>query len=89
MKSILICTNHRANPSLPSCGARGAETLKQQLSDAVSASGLTLGVKEIQCLGECDAGPNLRLIPGGPSFHHVDVNSIPKILKVAKSFLKD
>lgn len=89
MKSILICTNHRANPNLPSCGARGAEGLKQQLSDAVAASGLTLGVKEIQCLGECDIGPNLRLIPGGQSFHHVDTSSIPSVLRAAKSFLKD
>ncbi len=89
MKSILICTNHRANPNQPSCGARGAANIKHKLSDAVSKLGLALEVKEIQCLGECDEGPNLRLIPGGPSFHHVDVNSIPKILKVAKSFLKD
>jgi NADH:ubiquinone oxidoreductase subunit E len=89
MKSILICTNHRANPNQPSCGARGAVALKQQLSDAVTASGVALGVKEIQCLGECDIGPNLRLIPGGQSFHHVDADSIPTVLKAAKSFLKD
>ena len=89
MKSILICTNHRANPNQPSCGARGADALKQQLSDAVIASGLTLGVKDIQCLGECDIGPNLRLIPGGQSFHHIDANSIPTVLKAAKLFLKD
>ena len=88
MKSILVCTNHRANPNQPSCGARGAATLKQQLSDAVSASGLAIGVKEIQCLGECDVGPNMRFIPGGPSFHHVDAKEIPVILKAAKSFLK-
>lgn len=89
MKSFLICTNHRVNPNQPSCGARGAVEIKQQLSDAVSTSGLALGVKEIQCLGECNIGPNLRLIPGGQSFHHVDVTSIPIILDAAKSFLKD
>lgn len=89
MKSILICTNHRANPNLPSCGARGAEGLKQQLSEAVTASGLKLGVKEIQCLGECDIGPNLRLIPGGQSFHHMETSRILTVLKAAKSFLKD
>lgn len=89
MKSILICTNHRANPNQPSCAARGALVLKQQLTDAVNTTGLAIGVKEIQCLGECDVGPNLRLIPGGPSFQHVDENKIPVILKAAKSFLKD
>lgn len=89
MKSIFICTNHRANPNQPSCGARGAATLKQQLSDAVSASGMVLGVKEIQCLGACDIGPNVRLIPGGQSFHHVDAASIPTILNAAKTCLKE
>lgn len=89
MKSILICTNQRANPNQPSCGARGAANIKQQLSDVVSASGLALEVREIQCLGECNIGPNLRLIPGGQSFHHVDANSIPTILEAAKTFLKD
>lgn len=88
MKSILVCTNYRANPNLPSCGARGAEALKQQIVEAVNASGLPLGVKEIQCLGECDHGPNVRLIPGGAAFQHVDAGKIPVILKAAKSFLK-
>ena len=89
MKSILVCTNHRANPNQPSCAARGALALKQQLTDAVNATGLPIGVKEIQCLGDCDVGPNLRLIPGGSSFQHVDATTIPLILKAAKSFLKD
>ncbi|OYZ08742.1 MAG: hypothetical protein B7Y32_01935 [Methylophilales bacterium 16-45-7] len=89
MKSILICLNHRKNPNQPSCGARGAAALKQQLIEAVNASGLALGVQEIQCLGECEQGPNLRLIPGGPAFHQVSADQIPAILNAAKYFLKD
>ena len=88
MKAILVCTNHRANPDQPSCGARGARALMHQLADAVGTSGLALGVREIQCLGECAQGPNLRFIPGGPAFHQVDAAQIPVILNAAKSFLE-
>jgi NADH:ubiquinone oxidoreductase subunit E len=87
MKSILVCMHQRVNPNQPSCGARGADNLRQRLNDAVSNAGLEIGVKEIQCLGECDIGPNMRLIPGGPSFHHVDEKQISIILNAAKSFL--
>lgn len=89
MKSILVCTNHRNNPNQPSCGARGAVSLKQKLSSEIDQSGIPMGVKEIQCLGECESGPNLRFLPGGPLFRHVDENDLKAILKAAKSFAKD
>lgn len=88
MKSILICTHHRANPNQPSCGARGANTVKQALVEAVAHHQLPLKIEEIQCLGECEAGPNLRLIPGGTVFNHVDVQQVPEIMRAAKAFLK-
>lgn len=89
MKSILICTHHRANPNQPSCGVRGAQALKQAFTDAVANEGLGLKIVEIQCLGECEAGPNMRLIPSGPIFHHVDLEQVPTIIDTAKQFLKD
>lgn len=88
MKSILVCTHHRANPNQPSCGARGAQTLKQALTDAVATENLELRIVEIQCLGECDAGPNMRLIPSGPVFNHVELEQVPYIIKTAKQFLE-
>jgi len=89
MKSILVCTNHRANPNQPSCGARGAESLKQAITDAVDSAGLNMMVKEIQCLGECESGPNVRLIPSGPLFRNVDKDDLHQLIKVASSFAKD
>lgn len=89
MRSILICTHYRANPNQPSCGARGAQALKQALADSVVNQGLALGIVEIQCLGECEAGPNMRLIPSGPIFHHVDLEQLATIIDATKHFLKD
>ncbi|MDX1915186.1 MAG: (2Fe-2S) ferredoxin domain-containing protein [Methylophilus sp.] len=88
MKSILVCTNHRVNPNQPSCGAKGAQQLKQKLAEEVSKAGIAVGVKEIQCLGECDVGPNVRLIPGGQFFKQVDERHLKEILKAAKAFSK-
>ena len=88
MKSILVCTNHRVNPNLPSCGERGAESLKQKLQHEIHKAGIPIQIKEIQCLGECESGPNLRLIPGGPSFSMVDENQLKAILKAAVAFSK-
>lgn len=89
MKSLLICTHHRTNPNQPSCGARGAQTIKQAFADVVTSEGLGLGIVEIQCLGECEAGPNMRLIPSGPIFHHVALEQVPGIIDAAKQFLKE
>lgn len=89
MKSLLICTHHRNNPNQPSCGARGAQTIKQAFADAVASENLKLGIVEIQCLGECEAGPNMRLIPSGPVFHHVELEQVPTVIDAAKQFLKE
>lgn len=88
MKSILVCTNHRDSPHQPSCGARGAQQLKQRLTEEVNAAGINLGIKEIQCLGACEQGPNVKLIPSGPLFNHVDVNDLKDLLQAAKAFAK-
>lgn len=88
MKSILICIHYRANPNQPSCGARGAQALKQALTDAVASEGLGFRIVEIQCLGECEAGPNMRLIPSGPIFHQVELEQVPSIIEAAKQFLE-
>ena len=88
MKSILVCMHHRANPNQPSCGARGAAELKQALEQAVALNGMAIGVKEIQCLGECETGPNARLIPGGPILRHLDAEQLDEVISTAKAFLK-
>jgi NADH:ubiquinone oxidoreductase subunit E len=89
MKSILVCTNHRMNPNQPSCGARGAIELKQAITDAVEKQDVNIAVKEIQCLGECEAGPNARLIPGGPIFRHLKHDDVSQLIQAAKAFAKD
>jgi NADH:ubiquinone oxidoreductase subunit E len=87
MKSILICTNLRDNPNLPSCAARGSEAIKQRIQDEVAKHNIAINVKEIKCLGECDVGPNLRLIPGGAFCRGVQLDDVAEIIQKAKNFI--
>lgn len=89
MNSILICTNFRHESSGASCAARGSCALKAQLQQEIEQQQVQIVVKEIQCLGECDTGPNLRFIPNGKLYHHVTADTIGSIVKDAKKFIAE
>lgn len=89
MKSILVCTNHRHNPNVPSCGKRDSVALKHAITEALAQEGVALAVKDIQCLGECEHGPNARLVPSGPLLRGLDKNDLSSLIQTAKAFAKD
>lgn len=81
--SLAVCVHKRM--SSKSCGTgKGpeiAEALQKELADA----GLPQKVSQIYCFGMCEKGPNVRLIPGGPFFHNVDVNDLSPIIDFLNS----
>jgi (2Fe-2S) ferredoxin len=79
-KKIIVCTNFRANPNNPSCAGRGSPKVMAALSP--------ITVEESPCLGYCEIGPNLRLMPNGEFFHEVSHDKLGKIIKKTKLFLK-
>ena len=89
MKSILICTNLRHESSGESCAARGSCELKTQLEQEVERQQVQIAVKEIQCLGECETGPNLRFIPNGKLYRHVTADTVASIVNDAKKFIAE
>ena len=78
-KKILVCTNFRANPSQPSCGARGSNEVMAELTTA--AEPFNISVEAIPCMGLCEAGPNVRFIPNGQHFHAASLNDIEMLIK--------
>jgi len=88
-KSILVCTNHRNNPNVPSCGARDAQALKLAIEQRFTQEAIPIMVKDIQCLGECEHGPNVRFVPSGPLLKGVNLNDLGALIKTAKTFAKD
>ena len=87
-KKILVCTNFRANPNNPSCAARGSKQVMAALVQELKQKNLPIMVEESPCLGFCEIGPNLRLMPNGESFHGVSVTELTTIIKNTKKFLK-
>ena len=87
-KKILVCTNFRANPNNPSCAARGSKQVMAALVQELKQKNLLITVEESACLGFCDIGPNLRLLPNGEFFHGVSVTELTTIIKNTKKFLK-
>lgn len=85
MKKILICTNHRANPSQPSCAARGSETLAQRLAQFIATHQLDIRLERGGCLGQCTDGPNLKLVPGGPLLSHLSPND-DRLMQAVEQF---
>jgi NADH:ubiquinone oxidoreductase subunit E len=88
-KKILVCTNYRANPNNPSCAARGSKEICAALILQLHKQHVQIEIEEIQCLGFCKVGPNIRLTPNGAFFHEVSDKKFAKIIKAAKAFLEN
>ena len=84
-----MCTNFRANPNNPSCAARGSKDIMAALLQELEQKNLPITVEESPCLGFCEFGPNLRLMPNGEFFHGVSDKELSAIIKSTKRFLKE
>ncbi len=88
-KKILVCTNYRANPNNSSCAARGSKEVLAELSLQLHSKKVLIEIEEIQCMGYCKVGPNIRLAPNGQFFHEVSTKKLAKIINAAKVFMVD
>ncbi len=86
MKKILVCTNFRANPNNPSCAARGSQEMMAHLTQQLQQNAISIAVEESPCLGFCQIGPNVRLVPNGPFFHTVSVQKMDDLIDAVKKF---
>lgn len=87
MKSVLVCINHRKNPSKPSCAGRGSLHVAQCLTQAINEKKLDIQIEKVQCLGACEEGPNIKLVPNGAFMHHVSDENISDVLTTIESFV--
>ena len=88
LRKILVCVNRRDNPDQPSCGARGGEAIACALEQALQERGLAIPVQRFNCLGRCDEGPNLRLVPAGPCHQQLSVDDVPGLMADIEEFYK-
>lgn len=89
MKKIFVCTNFRANPNNPSCAARGSEEVLTCLKQEIMQQKLPIEVEASPCMGFCDIGPNVHLVPSGPFLHGITTKNLGAVIKKTKQFLKE
>jgi len=87
-RKVLVCVNYRANPSQPSCAARGSEAIACALEAAVEQQKLEISVERFNCLGQCESGPNVRLTPAGRGYHGVGLQDVPQVMSGVEEFCK-
>ncbi len=76
--SVVVCINRRYGS--PSCAARGGVELADELERQLAELGLAVPVQRVECLGQCEQGPNMRIAPGGLFFHEVTMDDLPVVI---------
>lgn len=89
MKKVIVCVNYRANPDQPSCAARGSEKIAQCLEEEISKRNLHIPLERLHCMGFCEQGPNVRLVPNGQFFHELSLQDIPDVMADIEKFCRD
>ena len=85
-KKLLICTNYRANPNNPSCGARNSQLVLDAVKVALANKHIAIDIEASPCMGYCNIGPNARLAPNGAFFHGVSALKLAKLMHAIKKF---
>jgi len=86
LKKVIVCVKHRASAHQPSCAAKGSEALAKKIEEMITLKGLALSVERFKCLGCCDQGINIKLVPDGPFLHGVAIDSLTDITSALENF---
>jgi len=61
---ILICVNRRFKADEASCAARGGFAIAEAVERGVLDRRIDIEVERFICLGQCNKGPTIKLVPG-------------------------
>ncbi len=82
--TVIVCVKDRFEGS-PSCGGRGSRTLIAALRDDLERHGEAAVIQEVQCLGRCTIGPNMRL-KGGAFFTGMTRDRLGEVREAIAAF---
>jgi (2Fe-2S) ferredoxin len=80
---FLVCTNRRPDGHpLPSCGARGSQSIFDAFTQELARRGYPSGLKVTAagCLTPCQQGPNVVVYPEGTWYAGVSPADVPEIV---------
>lgn len=79
-KLLLVCTNNRADGT-NCCALRGSETFFDTLKAAVKAQYTDVRVVRTGCLGNCETGVSVVVMPDNEWLGEVTADDIPALLQ--------
>lgn len=80
-KSLIVCVNERLTASRTSCALRGSREMAERIERYIQREQLDVLVQRLQCLGHCNKGPVMRLVPGGEFLLGTDEKSVMERLR--------
>lgn len=86
-KRAIVCVNARSNPNQPSCAMRGSLALLAALTDEIERRQLPIRIETFHCLGLCTHGPNVKLVPDGPTLQHLSLEHLPDLIAEIEAFI--
>ena len=82
---LIVCVNERLGSGQRSCVGSGNRDYIRRIRQMLDDAGLEVPVVERECLGHCEAGPVMRIAPGGRFFTEIDDASLAQILAELKA----
>jgi len=83
---LVVCVNRRLGTGQRSCAGSGSLALIARIEQMIEAEKLDVPIVRRECLGRCEAGPVMRIAPGGRFFTLVDESSISDMIRELKRF---
>lgn len=78
--SIIVCINRRLTGAQTCCASRGGEAIAGELEQQLAEYGFGNRVRRVECLGQCDKGPNVRIAPGARYYHGVTLSDLTEVI---------
>ncbi len=84
-----VCIHLRYAPNPQSCANSGSQQILIELEKAINANNLGVDVVASRCMLRCEDGPNIKLTPANIVLNQVSIDSIPLIVAICKSNVKN
>jgi len=82
-KLVLVCTNEKPD-GRPCCAQKASPEFYHTLKMAVAGMDPTIRVSKTGCLGNCESGATVAIMPKNVYLGEVKESDIPEILEMLK-----
>lgn len=86
---LMVCVNVRAPGEGNSCGPRGGKAIHEALLATLDPAEFDGCIVAVQCLGTCNRGPTLRLIPNNSWFYGAHLEDVPVLVSHLEAALAE